>query len=77
MEVWAVEGEADPARLASNSFAMEWPPRSGQIREFPEVDRAGWFTLPEAVRKLVKGQAPILEALDARLGNAAHPLQQG
>ena len=77
VEVWAVEGEADPARLASNSFAMEWPPRSGQIREFPEVDRAGWFSLPEAARKVVKGQAPILEALDARLGNAAHPLQQG
>jgi predicted NUDIX family NTP pyrophosphohydrolase len=42
---------------------MEWPPRSGQIKAFPEVDRAGWFTLAEAVRKIVKGQAPILTAL--------------
>jgi len=71
VEVWAVAGEADPARLASNTFAMEWPPRSGRICEFPEVDRAGWFTLPAAARKVVKGQAPILEALKAQLHTAA------
>src|SRR5262245_10543746 len=65
VEVWAVEGEADPARLQANSFLMEWPPRSGQIKAFPEVDRAGWFTLAEAARKIVKGQAPILTALSA------------
>jgi len=77
VEVWAVEGEADPARLASNTFAMEWPPRSGRIREFPEVDRAAWFTLPEAARKVVRGQAPILEALSARLGDAVQGPRRG
>jgi predicted NUDIX family NTP pyrophosphohydrolase len=65
VEVWAVEGDADPARLRSNSFTMEWPPRSGQIKAFPEVDRAGWFTLAEAARMIVKGQVPILTALSA------------
>src|SRR5215468_11603861 len=63
VEVWAVEGEADPARLQCNTFLLEWPPRSGQIRAFPEVDRAAWFGLSEAAGKLVKGQAPILTAL--------------
>jgi predicted NUDIX family NTP pyrophosphohydrolase len=65
VEVWAVEGDADPARLQPNSFTMEWPPRSGQIKAFPEVDRAGWFTLAEAARMIVKGQVPILTALSA------------
>ena len=65
VEVWAIEGNADPAGLKGNSFTMEWPPRSGQIKAFPEVDRAGWFTLAEATRKIVKGQAPILTALSA------------
>jgi predicted NUDIX family NTP pyrophosphohydrolase len=70
VEVWAVEGDADPARLQGNSFTMEWPPRSGQIKAFPEVDRAGWFTLAEATRKLVKGQAPILSALSGLAAGA-------
>jgi predicted NUDIX family NTP pyrophosphohydrolase len=77
VEVWAVEGEADPARLASNTFAMEWPPKSGRIGEFPEVDRAAWFTLPEAARKVVKGQRPILAALSARLGDAEQGSRRG
>jgi predicted NUDIX family NTP pyrophosphohydrolase len=63
VEVWAIEGDADPAQIWGNSFTMEWPPRSGQIKAFPEVDRAGWFTLAEAARKIVKGQAAILTAL--------------
>jgi predicted NUDIX family NTP pyrophosphohydrolase len=70
VEVWAVEGEADPARLQANSFTMEWPPRSGQVKAFPEVDRAGWFSLAEAARKLVKGQVPILSALAALTAGA-------
>jgi predicted NUDIX family NTP pyrophosphohydrolase len=65
---WAVEGDFDPATLKSNTFTLEWPPRSGKTREVPEVDRAGWFTPEEAVRKLLKGQRPILEALLQRLG---------
>ena len=68
VEVWAVEGAFDPAALVSNTFAMEWPPRSGRTSEFPEVDRAAWFTPQLAWRKILKGQRPILEALLQRLG---------
>jgi len=67
---WAVEGEFDATKLASNMFSLEWPPRSGRVREFPEIDRAGWFSPAEARRKILKGQAPILDALLARLKHA-------
>ncbi len=60
---WAFEGDCDPAALRSNTFTIEWPPRSGQQRAFPEVDRAAWFTLDEARRKLNAGQLPLLERL--------------
>jgi predicted NUDIX family NTP pyrophosphohydrolase len=63
VDAWAVEGDFDPTTLESNTFTMEWPPRSGRMREVPEVDRAAWFTPEEAARKLLKGQRPILEAL--------------
>ncbi|HET7154884.1 MAG TPA: NUDIX domain-containing protein [Hyphomicrobiaceae bacterium] len=63
VDVWAVEGEFDPARLKSNTFSMEWPPRSGRMREVQEVDRAEWFTPEAAVRKILKGQRPVIEAL--------------
>jgi predicted NUDIX family NTP pyrophosphohydrolase len=63
VDAWAVEGDFDPATLKSNTFMLEWPPRSGGKREVPEVDRAAWFTPGEAHRKLLKGQRPILEAL--------------
>jgi predicted NUDIX family NTP pyrophosphohydrolase len=63
VDAWAIEGDFDPAALRSNTFTMEWPPRSGRMREVPEVDRAAWFTPEEAARKLLKGQRPILEAL--------------
>jgi predicted NUDIX family NTP pyrophosphohydrolase len=68
VEVWAIEGAFDPAALASNTFAMEWPPRSGRMGTFPEVDRAAWFPLDVAHRKILKGQRPILQALFAALG---------
>jgi predicted NUDIX family NTP pyrophosphohydrolase len=68
VEVWAVEGEFDPAGLESNTFSMEWPPRSGRMGEFPEVDRAEWFTPEEAARKILTGQRPVLEALLRHLG---------
>ena len=71
VDAWAVEGEFDPASLKSNTFTMEWPPRSGRMREVPEVDRAAWFTPEEAARKLLKGQRPILEALLRRLGQGS------
>ena len=64
VHVWAVEDDWDPAKLRSNSFQMEWPPKSGRQQQFPELDRAEWFTLEQAHRKILKGQAVFL----ARLG---------
>lgn len=60
---FAREGDFDPARLKSNAFAIEWPPRSGKTGEFPEVDRAAWCGLDEAREKLTNGQKPIIAAL--------------
>ena len=71
VEAWAVEGDADPSRLVSNTFALEWPPRSGRLRDFPEIDRAAWFTFAEAARKIIKGQTQVLEALEAHLRGEA------
>ena len=68
---WAFEGDADPAQLVSNRFEMEWPPRSGRMQSFPEVDRVGWFTLEEARAKLIAGQAPFIDALQRCLAEAA------
>lgn len=64
---WAVEGDFDPADVSSNTFSIEWPPRSGRLAEFPEIDRAEWFDLATAGRKLVRGQVPFLEALEKAL----------
>jgi len=66
---WCVEDEAgfDPAHLVSNSFSMEWPPKSGRMQAFPEVDRAEWLDLETASRKILKGQAPMLDDLRRRL----------
>jgi predicted NUDIX family NTP pyrophosphohydrolase len=63
VEGWAAEGEFDPGALASISFSMEWPPRSGREREFPEVDRAGWFCEREARAKILPAQAPFIDRL--------------
>jgi predicted NUDIX family NTP pyrophosphohydrolase len=60
---FAVEGDLDAAAITSNTFTMEWPPRSGKMREFPEVDRAGWFGLEEAREKLNPAQAELLVRL--------------
>ncbi len=68
VDAWAIEGDFDPAALRSNTFTLEWPPRSGRIREVPEVDRAAWLAPEQAARKLLKGQRPILEALLRHLG---------
>jgi predicted NUDIX family NTP pyrophosphohydrolase len=64
---WALEGDFDPALLVSNAFEMEWPPKSGRMATFPEVDRCGWFDLCAARRKLLPRQVPLLDALDAAL----------
>lgn len=63
VEAWAAEGEFDPAALASNTFAMEWPPRSGKRQEFPEVDRAEWFDPETAREKILPAQAEFLDRL--------------
>lgn len=67
VHAWAVRGDADPARLRSNPFEMEWPPRSGEIASFPEVDRAAWFGLAEARRRILPAQAAFLDALAGTL----------
>jgi predicted NUDIX family NTP pyrophosphohydrolase len=61
---FALEGEFDIGELQSNRFEMEWPPKSGKIRSFPEVDRAGWFALPVARQKIVPGQRPFLDLIE-------------
>jgi predicted NUDIX family NTP pyrophosphohydrolase len=63
--VWVFAGESDfdPSEVRSNTFEIEWPPRSGRRQEFPEIDAAGWFTLDAARERLVKGQRPALDAL--------------
>ncbi|HSC22269.1 MAG TPA: NUDIX domain-containing protein [Casimicrobiaceae bacterium] len=68
VHAFAVEGDLDPAAIASNVFEIEWPPRSGRRQAFPEIDRAQWFGLTEARRKVVAGQRPILDALAERFG---------
>ncbi|MGW9403716.1 NUDIX domain-containing protein [Arthrobacter sp. NPDC055585] len=66
--VYAAAADFPDREIRSSTFAVEWPPRSGSFREFPEVDRAGWFTVEAARSKLVKGQIQVLDALLARLG---------
>ncbi len=66
---WAVQGDFDPTQLRSNTFTMEWPPRSGTAATFPEVDRAGWFTLDQAQTKILKSQRPLLDQLCRLMGD--------
>lgn len=68
LQVWAAEGNCDPAALRSNLFNMEWPPRSGRTESFPEVDRGGWFDRAAALGKIVPGQRPLLERFYAEYG---------
>jgi predicted NUDIX family NTP pyrophosphohydrolase len=67
IEAWAVEGDCDAAAIRSNLFTLEWPPHSGRQQQFPEVDRAAWFSLAAAREKIIKGQAGFLEELQALL----------
>jgi predicted NUDIX family NTP pyrophosphohydrolase len=64
VSVWAFESDCDPAALVSNKFEMEWPPKSGRMASFVEIDRAGWFSVGEARERLVKGQVGFVEALE-------------
>ena len=68
LTVWAAEGDLDAEATTSNTFELEWPPRSGRVQEFPEIDRAAWVTVDVARTKLVKGQVPLLDRLLEVLG---------
>jgi len=68
VRAWAAPGDLDVTTVRSNTFTLEWPPRSGRISEFPEVDRAQWFTLEQARERINAGQVPLL----ARLEEAVH-----
>lgn len=76
VHAWVAEADWDPATLVSNTFTMEWPPRSGKRREFPEIDRAAWCTPEEARRKLKPAQAAWLDELEALVGaRGASPVE--
>ena len=66
IHAWAVEGEADANSITSNTFEMEWPPKSGRISVFPEVDKAAWFKVEEAKKKINEKQAELIEQLEKR-----------
>ena len=68
IRIWACEGDLDPAALVSINFEMEWPPGSGDVRQFPEVDRGEWFSVKDASERVIKGQIQVLEALAKTLG---------
>lgn len=70
VEVFALEGEFDPAELSSHPFELEWPPKSGRIQSFPELDKVRWIALEEAGRWILNSQQPILDALRTKLSAA-------
>lgn len=65
---WAVETELDASDISSNTFRMEWPPKSGYYQDFPEADKAGWMPLSEAREKMFRGQEPLVDQLAEKLG---------
>ena len=67
---WAVEGNLDPQQIKSNTFEIEWPPRSGRKQSFPEIDRGEWFTVPVAKEKINRAQAAFIDQLMTRLKGA-------
>jgi predicted NUDIX family NTP pyrophosphohydrolase len=66
VHAWALEGDLDAASIRSNTFTMQWPPRSGRMQEFPEVDRAEWFAVAEARQRINPAQAAFLDRLEGR-----------
>jgi predicted NUDIX family NTP pyrophosphohydrolase len=64
---WAVEGGCEADTVRSNTFSLEWPPKSGRVQDFPEVDRAGWFTIDEAKKKINPAQAALVDELVSKL----------
>ena len=61
LRIWAIEGDCNPVDLHSNLFDLEWPPKSGRIVQFPEVDRGGWFDKEQALQKVTEGQRPVID----------------
>ena len=72
VHAWAFEGDCDPARIVSNTFELEYPPKSGRMQTFAEADRAAWFDLAEARRRINAAQIPLLEELDNALRQTRH-----
>lgn len=68
VKAWALEGDCDASALRSNTFSMEWPPKSGRTAEFPEIDRGEWFPIEAARAKLLKGQVRFLDELASKVG---------
>ncbi|MBX4199583.1 NUDIX domain-containing protein [Candidatus Saccharibacteria bacterium] len=68
VKAWAVQGDLDTSEVKSNTFAQEWPPKSGNVQQFPEVDRAEWFSLTDAVPRMHKGQEVFITTLADHLG---------
>jgi len=68
VHAWALEGDLDPAASVSNTFSMAWPPGSGTLSTFPEIDRVGWFTPEEARRRVKETQVPFIDRLEEALG---------
>lgn len=64
ISAWAIEGDCDPSAMKSNTFTMEWPPRSGNIAEFPEADRLEWFDIESAKLKIINGQKGFIEEFE-------------
>ena len=64
---WAVKGDIDPAKIKSNSFEIEWPPRSGKMKSFPEIDKAAWFPLSEAQKKIIEAQSALIKELESKI----------
>ncbi|MGB7438980.1 MAG: NUDIX domain-containing protein [Candidatus Acidiferrum sp.] len=73
VSAWAVQGDCSPIAIRSNTFSIEWPPKSGRKQEFPEIDRADWFTLPDARKQLLKGQQAFLDRLIAHIQKSTVP----
>ncbi len=68
VQAWAIQGDLDPAKISSNTFEIEWPPKSGQKQSFPEIDRGEWFDLSQAAIKINAGQGELLTRLAAHFG---------
>ena len=69
VHAWAVEGEIDADAIRSNVFTLEWPPRSGRQRQYPEADRAAWFPLDEARRRILAAQSPLIDSLEGLMSS--------